>query len=77
MLLPALFVINLGFLYAYWYGYNVAFEEKAWPVQLIIWLQSVLVMFFAGWLYLGELPAKNMIVALVFILGAVIALIWK
>lgn len=77
ILIPAFFVINYAFLFAYWYGYNVVFQEKAWPIQLIIWLQSVLVMFFVGWLYLGELPAKNMVVALLFLLGAVSAIIWK
>lgn len=76
-LLPVFFVINYAFLFAYWYGYNVVFEEKAWPIQLIIWLQSILVMFFVGWLYLGELPARNMVVALLFLLGAVAAIIWK
>src|SRR3989338_1384860 len=77
ILLPAFFIINYIFTYAYWYGYNVAFEEKAWQVQLVIWLQSILTMFFIAWFYLGELPAKNIVIALFFLFAAIIAIIWK
>lgn len=77
MLSPFLIVANYLFAYAFWYGYNVVFPGQAWRVQEVIWLSSILIMFFTGWLYLGELPTKNTVIALFFLLGAVAAIVWK
>ena len=76
-LIPVFVFINFIFLYSYWYGYNVLFPGKAWRVQETYWFSSLVVMFFMAWLYLGELPTKNAVIALIFLVGALIAILWK
>jgi len=71
------FPINYLFFYLYWYGYHVVFPGRAWHVQESVWLAALVVTFFVGWLYLGELPAKNAIVAVFFLACALIAIVWK
>jgi len=68
---------NYLFAYAYWYGYNVVFPGKAWRVQEIFWFSGILAMFISSWLYLGELPTRNALIALAFLIGALLAIIWK
>lgn len=68
---------NYLFAYAYWYGYNVVFPGKAWRVQELSWLASILVMFIVAWLYLGELPTKNAILALTFLVCALLVILWR
>ncbi len=75
--LPLMYAVNYIFFYLYWYGYTVVFPGKAWRVQETVWFANILVMFFTSWLYLGELPDKNALAALVFLAGALIAILWK
>lgn len=69
--------INVLFFYLYWYGYTKVFPGQGWYVQETFWLSALVVMFFVGWLFLGELPAKNALVALFFLACAFVALVWR
>ncbi|KKS38950.1 MAG: hypothetical protein A3G49_04370 [Candidatus Sungbacteria bacterium RIFCSPLOWO2_12_FULL_41_11] len=77
ILLPIFIPMGVLNSYIYWYGYHNVFSERVWLVQLTVWFSSILIMFFTAWLYLGELPAKNMVVALLFLVCALVAILWK
>jgi len=77
LLSPVFMVGNFIYFYAYWYGYNEVFPNAVWRVQETLWLSSLLVMFFSSWLYLGELPTRQSMIALLFLVGALITILWK
>lgn len=74
---PLSFVINYVIFYAWWYGYSVVFPGNAWKLQSFNWFVSILVMLLIAWLYLGELPTKNTVMAIVFLTAAFLAILWK
>ncbi len=75
--LPVLLITQYFFFWFYWYGYNVLFPSHAWHVQATTWASSILVTFLMVWLYFGELPTKNVVIALVCLVGAFVAIVFK
>lgn len=75
--LPLSFFFTIFVFYSWWYGFNVVFPGKIWQVQEIFWLASIVVMLFTAWFFFGELPTKNAVIALVFLAGALVAVLWK
>ena len=74
---PLYFALNVIFYSSFWYGYNVVFPQKAWLVQLIFWFANMLMMFLVAWLYLGELPTKNVFIAAACLAFAALAIFWR
>ncbi len=76
-LLPVYAAINYCFYYAYWYGYKKVFPLQMWRVIETQWLASLLVTLLMTWLFFHELPTKNGVVAIFFLFGALVAIVWK
>lgn len=76
-LMPVYVVINWCFFYAYWYGYKKVFPLQMWRVIETQWLASLLVTLLMTWLFFHELPTKNAFVALIFLAGALVAILSK
>lgn len=77
ILLPIFIPVGVINSYIYWYGYHNVFSGKVWPVQFTMWFSSIFIMFLSAWLYFGELPTKNMLVAVFFLVCALVAILWK
>ena len=74
---PIYCLVNYLFYYAYWYGYQKLFPGQMWKVIETSWLASLVVALIVTWLYMGQLPTKNALVALVFLAAALLAILWK
>lgn len=75
--LPVLFLTQYIFYWFYWYGYNHIFESRAWYVQTVAWASSIGINFFMIWMYFGELPTRNAVVACICLLGAFAAIVLR
>src|SRR3972149_10212944 len=76
VLSPVYCFVNYLFFYAYWFGYQKLFQGQMWWVVVTMWLASLVVTFLETWLYLGELPPGRAIIALFFLAGALITILW-
>lgn len=48
-----------------------------WYVTELQWLASLIVTLIITWLYFGELPTRNALIAMFFLMGAILAIYWK
>lgn len=76
LLTPIWWFANYLFFSAYSNGYYTIFPNRAWSVQLVAWMTSIIIMLLTALLYLKELPTRNALIAIVCLAGALLAILF-